>query len=119
VHIAAVVFAIPLILIAVVVGLATVQHLPASLRVRDAARISAPLWTAFGWAELVAAGVLGATLFALPAVAAAAALVLGAVFAVLAAVQLARQEALPPAVPAVAFSVLALATAGLLLAVDR
>jgi hypothetical protein len=112
-------FAIPLILIAVVVGLATVQHLPASLRVRDAARISASLWTVFGWTELVAAGVLVATLFALPAVAAGAALVLGAAFAVLAIVQLTRQKTLPAAMPAVVFGVLALATAGLLLTVDR
>jgi len=119
VQLAAVTFAIVLTLISVVVGLAAVQHLPASVRVCDAARISAPLWTAFGWVELVAAGAVVATLFALPAVAAVAALVLGATFVTLAIVQLARQKALPPAMPALVLAVLALATAGLLLTVER
>lgn len=100
----AVVLALALTLATVLVGLAKVQHLPASLQVRDAARVTPTVWTLSGWVELVAAGVLVVGIFAAHAAALVAAGVLAVVFAALAVRQLVVR--MPPAtvVPAVVLS---------------
>lgn len=91
----AVVLALVLTLATVLVGMAKVQHLPASLQVRDAARISPAVWTLSGWVELVAAGVLVVGIFAVHAAAVVAAGVLAVMFAALAVRQLVAR--MPPA----------------------
>lgn len=101
-----------LTLFAVMVGMAKVQHLPASLQARDRAGIPAALWTASGWLELVAAAVVVVGVFAAHAAAAVAAVVLASSYGALAFRQLTRRvpvAALSPALVLVLLSVCAAA----------
>lgn len=110
----AVVLALVLTLAAVLVGMAKVQRLPASLTIRDAAGIPPRVWTLSGWVELVAAAFLVVGIFAAHVVAVAAAAVLGLSYAALGLRQLARR--MPPATltPAVVLTAL---SAGVVVAV--
>jgi hypothetical protein len=105
-----------LTLLAVIIGMAKVQRLPASLHVRDRAGISAGVWTASGWLELVAAGFLVVGVFAAHAVAAAAAVVLALSYAVFAIRQLARRLPLAAVSPALVLVALSLGSAAAILA---
>jgi hypothetical protein len=106
----AVVAALVLTLLAFIVGLAKVQRLPASLQVRDRARISAAVWTISGWMELVAAAglVLGVFVSLELALTAAALLLIG--YVSLAIRQLSQKLNVTESVPALALSVLAALT---------
>ncbi len=99
-----------LTLLAVIIGMAKVQHLPASLEVRDRAKIAPLLWTIWGWLELVAAGFLVVGIFAAHEAAIAAACVLGLSFVLLAATQLERGQPVAAALPALVLSALAVGT---------
>lgn len=107
----AVALSLLLTLATVLVGMAKVQHLPASLQVRDAAAVPSRVWLVSGWVELVAAAFVVLGVFAIHALAVAAAGLLALDFAALALRQLARQGPGASAVPAVVLSMLALGTA--------
>lgn len=107
----AVALSLTLTLATVLVGMAKVQHLPASLQVRDAAAVPTRLWLASGWVELVAAACVVMGVFAAHALAVAAAGLLAVDFAVLALRQLTRQAPGASALPAVVLSLLALGAA--------
>jgi hypothetical protein len=107
-----------LTLLAVIIGLAKVQRLPASLQVRDRAGISAGLWVASGWLELVAAGFLVVGVFAAHEVAVVAAGVLALSYAVFAVRQLMRRLPLSTVVPAFVLVALALSSAAAIIAAD-
>jgi hypothetical protein len=96
-----------LTLVAVVIGMAKVQHLPASLEVRDRAGIAPGLWTGSGWVELVAAAVLVVGIFAVHEAAAAAAVVLAVSYAAFAMRQLARRLPVAVALPGLVLVLLA------------
>lgn len=96
----AVILSLLLTLAAVLVGMAKVQNLPASLQVRDAAGVSTTWWRVSGWIDLVAAGVLVVGVFAIHEAALAAAVVLAVDFAVLGVRQLSRPGPAATAVPA-------------------
>ena len=100
-----------LTLLAVIIGMAKVQRLPASLQVRDRAAISAGVWTASGWLELVAAGFLVVGVFAAQTAAAAAAVVLALSYAVFAFRQLTSRLPLSAVLPAFVLVTLSLGSA--------
>ena len=104
----AVVLSLVLTLATVLVGMAKVQHLPASLQVRDHAAVSSRVWLLSGWVELVAAACVVVGVFAVHALAVAAAALLALDFAALAVRQLTRPGPGASAVPALVLSVLAL-----------
>lgn len=100
-----------LTLLAVIVGMARVQRLPASIDVRDRSGFSPVLWTASGWVELVAAGALVVGIFAAHEAAFGASVVLAISYGLLAVRQLANRLALAVATPALVLCALAGATA--------
>ncbi|MCZ3389501.1 MAG: hypothetical protein LH645_10385 [Actinomycetia bacterium] len=100
-----------LTLLAVIIGLAKVQRLPASLQIRDRSGIAPGLWTASGWIELVAAGFLVVGVFAALGVAAVAAGVLSLSYAAFALRQLTRRLAIAVVSPAIVLVALSLGTA--------
>ena len=106
----AVVAALVLTLLAFVVGLAKVQRLPASLEVRDRARITATVWAVSGWIELVAAAGLVLGIFVSLELAVASAGVLLVSYVSLAVRQLTRRLTLSECVPALGLSALAAVT---------
>jgi hypothetical protein len=110
VELLAVVLSLLLTLATVLVGMAKVQHLPASLQVRDAAAVPSRVWLVSGWVELVAAAFVVVGVFAVHALAVAAAALLALDFAALALRQLTWQGPGASAVPALVLSVLALGT---------
>ena len=112
----AVALSLLLTLLAVIIGMAKVQRLPASLQVRDRAGISAGVWTASGWLELVAAAFLVVGIFAAHEVAAAAAVVLALSYAAFALRQLTRRLPLAAVLPAGVLVVLSLASAAAIVA---
>lgn len=107
-----------LTLLAVLVGMAKVQHLPASLQIRDAAAIAPALWRLSGWVDLVAAALLVVGIFAAHGAALVAAVVLALDFAALGIRLLARPGQASTAAPALllvalsAVVVVAIALAG-------
>lgn len=107
-----------LTLLAVIIGLAKVQHLPASLQVRDRAAITSGLWTASGWIELVAAGFLVVGVFAAHQAAVAAAVVLALSYAAFAIRQLTRRLPIATVSPALVLVGLSLAAAAAIVAAD-
>ncbi len=107
-----------LTLLAVIIGMAKVQRLPASLQVRDRAAISGGVWTASGWLELVAAAFLVVGVFAAHVVAAVAAVVLALSYAAFALRQLTRRLPLAAVLPAVVLVVLSLGAAAAIVAAD-
>lgn len=107
-----------LTLLAVIIGLAKVQRLPASLQIRDRAGIAPGLWTASGWLELVAAALLVVGVFAAHAVAAAAAVVLALSYAAFTARQLTRRLPLASVLPAIVLVALSLGSAAAIVAAD-
>ena len=107
-----------LTLLAVIIGMAKVQRLPASLQIRDRAGIAPGLWTASGWLELVAAAVLVVGVFAAHEVAAAAAVVLALSYAAFAVRQLTRRLPLAAVLPAIVLVVLSLGAAAAIVAAD-
>lgn len=106
----AVVCSLVLTLLAVIVGMAKVQRLPASLQIRDQANISPTVWTVSGWIELVAAAGLVVGIFVSLELAVTSACVLFVCYIVLAGRQLTRRPALASAVPALALAGLSAAT---------
>jgi len=105
-----------LTLLAVIIGMAKVQRLPASLQVRDRAGIPAGVWTASGWLELVAAAFLVVGVFAAHEVAAVAAGVLALSYAVFAVRQLTRRLPLAAVSPALVLLALSLVAAAAIVA---
>jgi hypothetical protein len=116
VKILAVICALVLTLLAVVVGMAKVQRLPASLHIRDSAKVPAWVWTTSGWIELVAAAGLVVGLFVAWAVALVSAAVLLISYMALAARQLSQRLPLSAATPAVVLSGLSAVTTVALIA---
>ncbi len=100
-----------LTLLAVIIGMAKVQHLPASLEVRDRSGIPPALWTSWGWVELVAAGFLVVGVFAAHEAAAVAATVLAVSFALLAVTQLVKRQPVAAVLPSLVLFGLAVGTA--------
>jgi hypothetical protein len=107
-----------LTLLAVIIGMAKVQHLPASLEVRDRSGIPPVLWTLWGWVELVAAGFLVVGIFAAHEAAVIAAAVLGLSFLLLAVTQLMKRQPVAAALPALVLFALAAGTAAAIVAAD-
>lgn len=105
-----------LTLVAVVIGMAKVQRLPASLQVRDRAGIAPGVWTASGWLELVAAAVLVVGVFAVHEAAAVAAGVLALSYAAFAVRQLARRLPMAAVFPAIVLVLLAAGSAAAIVA---
>lgn len=103
----AVALSLLLTLVAVVIGMAKVQHLPASLEVRDRAGIAPAVWTASGWTELVAAAVLVVGVFAAHGAATAAAVLLAISYAAFAGRQLTRRLPVAAVTPALVLVLLA------------
>ena len=95
--------------VAILVGMAKVQRLPASLQIRDQAGISRFVWTVSGWIELFAAAGLVVGIFVAPEVAVVCAAALMLTFGWLAANQLSQRRS-AAAVPAIALSALSLLT---------
>jgi hypothetical protein len=112
----AVVVALLLTLLAVIVGMAKVQRLPASLQVRDQAKISAAVWLGSGWVELVAAAGLVLGIFVRLEVALVSATVLLVSYLALAVRQLTQRRAFASAVPALVLSLLAAVTVASIIA---
>jgi hypothetical protein len=106
----AVITALVLTLLAFVVGLAKVQRLPASLEIRDRARISPLLWTVTGWIELIAAAGLVLGIFVALEVALASAAVLLVSYLALAIRQMTQGLTVSEPVPALGLSALAAVT---------
>ncbi len=112
----AVICALVLTLLAAVVGMAKVQRLPASLHIRDAAKVPGLAWTVSGWIELVAAAGLVVGLFVAWALALVSAVVLLISYMALAARQLSQRLPLSAATPAAVLSGLSAVTTAALLA---
>lgn len=106
----AVVGALLLTLLAVIVGMAKVQGLPASQQVRDQAKISAAVWVGSGWVELVAAAGLVLGIFVRLEVALVGATVLLISYLVLAVRQISQHQPFASVVPALGLSLLAAVT---------
>ncbi len=106
----AVVASLVLTLLAVVVGLAKVQRLPASLEIRDRARLTPTVWTVTGWIELLAAAGLVLGIFVALELALASAVVLLISYVALAVRQLTQRLTLSESVPALGLSALAAVT---------
>jgi hypothetical protein len=102
----AIICALILTLVAFIVGLAKIQRLPASLHIRDQARIRAAVWTVSGWVDVIAAAGLVLGIFVALELALAAAIVLLISFLCLAARQLWVQRSTAAAVPALALMAL-------------
>jgi hypothetical protein len=96
----AIISSLSLTLLAVIVGLAKIQRLPASLHVRDQARISPLTWLESGWVEVIAAAGLVVGVFVALELAIAAAIVLLLSFLCLALRQLWVQRSAATALPA-------------------
>lgn len=96
-----------LTLVAVVIGMAKVQHLPASLEVRDRAGIAPGMWTISGWVELVAAAILVIGVFAAHGAAVVAAVLLAVAYAAFAIRQLTRRLPMAAVFPALVLVLLA------------
>ena len=105
-----------LTLLAVIVGMAKVQHLPASHQVRDQAQITPALWVASGWVELFAAAGLVLGIFVSLELALAGVLVLLVGYVALAIRQLTQRVALASVVPALGLSALSAVTAASIIA---
>jgi hypothetical protein len=95
-----------LTLLAVIVAMAKIQRLPASLQIRDQAEVSPLVWTISGWIELLAAASLIIGVFVSFELALVAALVLLLGYSSLAARQLTRRRT-AAAVPAAVLAALA------------
>jgi hypothetical protein len=95
-----------LTLLAVIVGMAKVQRLPASAQVRDQAAIPPALWLASGWVELVAAAGLVLGIFVALELALVSAVVLLISYVALVIRQLTQRLAFAAVVPALALSAL-------------
>lgn len=95
--------------LAILVGMAKVQRLPASLQIRDQAGVSAVVWAVSGWIELIAAAGLVVGIFVAPELAVVCAVVLMLTYGWLAAKQLAQRRP-ASAMPAIGLSVLSLLT---------
>ena len=100
-----------LTLLAVIVGLAKVQSLPASIEVRNRSGVAPVFWTTSGWVELVAAGFLVVGIFAAHEAAIVASLVLAVSYGLLALRQLTHRLPLAAATPALVLCALGGATA--------
>ncbi|HEX5016758.1 MAG TPA: hypothetical protein VFX15_04140 [Actinomycetes bacterium] len=109
-RVVAVACSLVLTLLAVIVGMGKVQRLPASLQVRDQARITPTLWTVSGWIELAAAAALVVGIFVSLEMAVVGAGVLFVSYLALAVRQLTTKQAIPSVVPALALSVLSAIT---------
>ena len=109
-RVVAVACSLVLTLLAAIVGMAKVQRLPASLQVRDQARITPTLWTISGWIELAAAAALVVGIFVSLEMAVAGAVILFASYLALAVRQLAMKHAIASVVPALALSFLSAIT---------
>ena len=107
----AVVLSLGLTLVAVIVGMAKVQRLPASMQIRDRAHIPSAAWTASGWIELVAAAGLVLGIFAAPGLAVASAAVLFISYLVLAVRQALQRNPAFMVLPAAALAVVSAVTA--------
>lgn len=107
-----------LTLLAVIIGMAKVQHLPASLDVRDRAGVSAKLWTASGWLELTAAAVVVVGVFAAHEAAAVAAVVLALSYGGFALRQLTRRLPVATVSPALLLVVVSLGAAAAIAVAD-
>jgi hypothetical protein len=95
--------------LSILVGMAKVQRLPASLQIRDQVSVSPLVWVVSGWIELFAAAGLVVGIFVAPELAVVSAAVLVLTYGWLAAKQLAdRRPAV--AVPAIGLTVLSLLT---------
>lgn len=112
----AVALSLLLTLLAVIVGLAKVQHLPASIDIRDRSGVAPAVWTASGWIELIAAAFLVVGVFAVHEAAIVAALVLALSYGLLALRQLSKRLPLAAATPALVLCVLGGATAASIVA---
>jgi uncharacterized membrane protein YphA (DoxX/SURF4 family) len=111
VELLAVVLSLLLTLLAVMVGLAKVQRLPASIDIRDRSGVAPAVWTTSGWIELVAAAFLVVGVFAAHEAAIVASLVLALSYLLLALRQLSRRLPIATATPALVLGVLGGATA--------
>jgi uncharacterized membrane protein YphA (DoxX/SURF4 family) len=111
-----VVAAFLLTLLAVVVGLAKVQRLPASLQVRDQAQIAPVVWTVTGWVELIAAAGLIVGVFVSLELALVGAVILLVSYLALAIRQLTQRLTPAATAPAFLLSVLAAVTAASIVA---
>ncbi|MEO8105994.1 MAG: hypothetical protein ABI720_01645 [Actinomycetes bacterium] len=100
-----------LTLLAVIVGMAKVQRLPASAEVRDRANVAPAIWTVSGWVELVAGGFLVVGIFAAHEAAILASIVLAVSYGILAIRQLSQSLPLAAATPALVLCALGAATA--------
>jgi hypothetical protein len=118
VELLAVTLSLVLTLLAVMVGMAKVQKLPASFSIRDQAQIPAGLWTASGWVELVAAGFLVVGIFANHPTAVIAASVLGLSYLLLVARQLKVGLAAAALTPALVLTGLSVVTVITIVAAD-
>jgi hypothetical protein len=118
VELLAVALSLILTLLAVIVGMAKVQRLPASFSIRDAAQISPRWWTASGWIELVAAGFLVVGIFANHVTAMVAASVLGLSYLVLAVRQLSARQSMAASTPALVLAGLSFATTVIIFLAD-
>jgi uncharacterized membrane protein YphA (DoxX/SURF4 family) len=107
VELLAVALSLLLTLVAVIIGMAKVQHLPASLEMRDRAGIGPTVWTTSGWIELVAAAILVIGVFAAHEAAMAAAMLLAVSYAAYAIRQLTRRLPVAAVTPALALVLLA------------
>lgn len=105
-----------LTLLAVIVGLAKVQRLPASNDVRDRSGLTPVVWSTSGWVELVAAGFLVVGIFAAHEAAVVAALVLALSYGLLAIRQLSNRLPVAAATPALVLCALGGATAAAIVA---
>jgi hypothetical protein len=118
VELLAVALSLILTLLAVIVGMAKVQRLPASFSIRDAAQISPRWWTASGWIELVVAGFLVVGIFANHVTAMVAASVLGLSYLVLAVRQLSARQSMAASTPALVLAGLSFATTVIIFLAD-
>lgn len=112
----AVALSLLLTLLAVIVGLAKVQRLPASIDIRDGSGVAPAVWTVSGWVELVAAAFLVVGIFAAHEAAIVASLVLALSYGLLALRQLSKRLPIAVATPALVLCVLAGLTAAFIVA---
>jgi len=101
-----VILSLLLTLLAVIVGMAKVQRLPASAQVRDQAEISPALWLLSGWVELIAAAGLVLGVFASLELALVATVVLLLSFLSLALRQVKARLGIAAVVPALVLTAL-------------
>ena len=109
-EVVAVAASLVLTLLAVIVGMAKVQRLPASAQVRDQAAISSTVWLASGWVELVAAAGLVLGVFVSFELALVSAVVLLVSYLALVVRQLTQRLPFAACVPGLGLTVLSAVT---------